>query len=124
MLDEVREATADTIVCVARSHASPENPLRRDGRLSAVNLCEYGAQAMAVHGGMAAQAAGLQPPSGWLAALRDVRLNVAHVEAEGEIKVRARRLAESDAVWQYEFAVTQAGHLLASGRATVMLKRV
>lgn len=123
LLDEVRETTVDRIVCVARSHASPDNPLRRNGQLSAVNLCEYGAQAMAVHGGMAAQAAGLQSPSGWLAALRDVRLNVAHVEATGEIEVSARRLAESEAVWQYEFAVTQAGHLLASGRATVMLKR-
>ncbi len=123
LLDEVREATAEMLVCVSRSHASADNPLRREGRLSAVNLCEYGAQAMAVHGGMAAQAIGLKPPPGLLVALRDVQLRVACVEA-GELKISARRLAESDTVWQYEFAVTQAGRLLASGRATVMLKRV
>ena len=71
----------------------------------------------------AAQAIGLKPPPGLLVALRDVQLRVACVEA-GELKISARRLAESDTVWQYEFAVTQAGRLLASGRATVMLKRV
>jgi predicted hotdog family 3-hydroxylacyl-ACP dehydratase len=123
LLDEVRQSTADTIVCISRSHSSPDNPLRRGGRLSAVALCEYGAQAMAVHGGMAMQASGQQPPSGWLVTLRDVQLNVAFVEATGELEVAARRLAESDMAWQYEFAVTRAGQLLASGRATVALKR-
>lgn len=123
LLDEVREATVDTVVCVSRSHALPENPLRKNDRLSAVTLCEYGAQAMAVHGGMAARDSGLQPPAGWLVALRDVQLNVAYVEAAGMLEVSARRLVASDAAWQYEFAVTQAGHLLASGRATVTLMR-
>ncbi|MEQ1580121.1 MAG: phosphotransferase [Steroidobacteraceae bacterium] len=123
LLDEVKEATADTVVCISRSYSSPDNPLRRAGRLPAVALCEYGAQAMAVHGGMATQASGQRSPSGWLVALRDVQLNAAFVEAAGELEVTARRLAESDAAWQYEFAVTRAGRLLASGRATVALKR-
>lgn len=122
LLDEVREATAETIVCASWSHASPDNPLRREGRLSAVTLCEYGAQAMAVHGGMAARASGVQPQSGWLVALRDVQLGVAYVEATDKLEVSARRLAESDTVWQYEFTVTQAGQRLASGRATVVLR--
>jgi predicted hotdog family 3-hydroxylacyl-ACP dehydratase len=123
LLDEVKDVTADTVVCISRSHSSPDNPLRRAGRLPAVALCEYGAQAMAVHGGMATQASGQQPPSGWLVTLRDVRLNVAFVKAIGELEVAARRLAESDTAWQYEFTVTRAGQLLASGRATVALKR-
>lgn len=123
LLDEVSEATADAIVCVARSYTSPKNPLRRDGRLSAVALCEYGAQAMAVHGGMTARATGRSPPSGWLVALRDVQLRVASVDADGVLEVEARRLAESEAVWQYEFAVARAGQVLATGRATVMLQR-
>lgn len=122
LLDEVREATGDAIVCIARSYTSQENPLRRDGRLSAATLCEYGAQAMAVHGGMAARAAGQSPPSGWLVALRDVHLRVACVAADGVLEVGARRLAAGEAAWQYEFAVTQAGQVLATGRATVMLQ--
>lgn len=123
LLDEVKESTDDIVRCVSRSHASPDNPLRREGQLSAVMLCEYGAQAMAVHGGIAAQAAGRRPPAGWLVSLREVQLAVASVEAAGELEVVARRLAASDTAWQYEFAVTQAGHLLARGRATVRLVR-
>jgi predicted hotdog family 3-hydroxylacyl-ACP dehydratase len=124
LLDEVREATADAITCLSRSHASPDNPLRREDRLPAVSLCEYGAQAMAVHGGMVAQASGLQSSPGWLVALRDVQLHVACVEPAGELEVSAHRLAGSEAAWQYEFVVTQAGRRLASGRATVALKGV
>lgn len=122
LLDSVSEAAAGSLVCLSRSHASPDNPLRRAGRLSAVHLCEYGAQAMAVHGGLAARAAGSPPSSGWLIALRDVHLNVADVEPDGVLEVSARRLGASDSAWQYEFAVSRAGELLASGRATVMLK--
>ena len=36
--------------------ARPTNPLRRDGRLAALHLAEYGAQAMAVHGGLQTRA--------------------------------------------------------------------
>ena len=35
-----------------RDSSLADNPLRINGRLRAVNLCEYGAQAMAVHGGL------------------------------------------------------------------------
>lgn len=123
LLDEVQEVTDDSVRCLSRSYASPDNPLRRQGRLAAVMLCEYGAQAMAVHGGIRAHAAGRRPPSGWLVALREVELNVDRVEVAGALEVVARRLAASDTAWQYEFAVTQAGHLLARGRATVKLVR-
>ncbi len=123
LLDEVTVSTDDSVRCLSHSYASPDNPLRRDGQLSAVMLCEYGAQAMAVHGGIVAHAAGNRPPAGWLVALREVQLTVAKVEAAGELEVVARRLAASDTAWQYEFAVTQAGHLLARGRATVKLVR-
>ena len=41
------------------THRSPANPLRNAaGRLRAIHLCEYGAQAMAVHGSLVARAAG------------------------------------------------------------------
>lgn len=123
LLDEVTAVTADAIVCLSRSYTSADNPLRRNGRLPAVALCEYGAQAMAVHGGMAARSAGQPPPSGWLVALRDVRLELADVGVGGILEVSARRLAASDAVWQYEFAVAREGRMLANGRATVMLQR-
>jgi predicted hotdog family 3-hydroxylacyl-ACP dehydratase len=122
LLDSVVESTADHIVCRTRSHASPANPLRRNGRLSAVHLCEYGAQAMAVHGGLAARSAGRPPPPGFLVALRDVQLAVADVEPSGELEVRAQCLHTTDSAWQYHFDISRAGQPLASGRATVMLR--
>ena len=50
-----------------RSHADPDNPLCGDGMagermLRAVHLCEYGAQAMAVHGALLAGGVSVQAP--------------------------------------------------------------
>lgn len=123
LLDSVRESTPDMIVCMTRSHASPENPLRHHGRLSAVHLCEYGAQAMAVHGGLIANAAGLGAQSGLLVALRDVQLSAATVEPTGVLEVHAQRVHASDAASQYEFTVSREGQHLATGRATVAFRR-
>lgn len=120
LLDEVTATTADDIVCVARHPGSVDHPLRRIGRLPAVALCEYAAQAMAVHGGIVTRAAGANALPGWLVALRDVRFSTASVAA-ADLEITAHRLAASGAAWQYEFAVSQSGRLLASGRATVSL---
>ena len=84
LLECVQSMTADAIICSTRSHAAPDNPLRHNGQLSALTLCEYGAQAMAVHGGLSARAAGQSPRSGLLVALREVHLAVATVEPVGE----------------------------------------
>jgi predicted hotdog family 3-hydroxylacyl-ACP dehydratase len=56
----------ERVVLATATHRSPLNPLRRRGRLRAVHLCEYGAQAMAVHGGLCAQAAGARAAPGLL----------------------------------------------------------
>jgi predicted hotdog family 3-hydroxylacyl-ACP dehydratase len=47
LLEFVKEWTEDAILCGTRSHAFPDNPLRHHGRLAALHLCEYGAQAIA-----------------------------------------------------------------------------
>jgi predicted hotdog family 3-hydroxylacyl-ACP dehydratase len=122
LLDSVLAATPDSIVCLARIDDVAGHPLARNGSLAAIALCEYGAQAMAVHGGMLARAAGAGARPGWLVALRDVRLATATVDP-GELEVVARREAASDAAWQYEFEVNRSGRTLASGRATVGLQR-
>ena len=53
--DEVLDWNGDTIRLRARNHRDTAHPLRSEGRLRAIHLCEYGAQAMAVHGGLIAQ---------------------------------------------------------------------
>src|SRR6187431_3077726 len=94
------------IVLETATHRELDNPLRLDGRLRAVHLCEYGAQAMAVHGGLSARADGKEPQPGFLVSLRDVKLNVDYVERfDGELHVSAQRLLESPGSWQYSFEV-------------------
>jgi len=105
-----------------RTHRDPANPLARGGRLHAIHLCEYGAQAMAVHGGLVAQRSGTRPRPGMLVLLRDVDLHceVVH-DRPGELIVEATRVQASPAAWQYDFRVTHEGGILAQGRATVSL---
>lgn len=121
--DEAREWDAQRIVLAARNHLDPAHPLRRHGRLSAVHLCEYGAQAMAVHGGLLAQGAGRPPRPGMLVSLRGVDLHVAYIDdLDGELVGQAEQLVVGEASQQYAFRIHHQGRLLAEGRAAVILQ--
>jgi len=111
----------DARVTVATStHRDPDNPLARNGRLHAIHLCEYGAQAMAVHGGLLARSQGGRAQAGMLVSLRDVELQCDYVESlPGELDVEARRVHSTPASWQYEFRIMHAGRTLVQGRAIV-----
>jgi len=105
----------------AISHCDPDNPLRSDGQLRALHLCEYGAQAMAVHGGLLAQREGRIPAPGLLVSLRAVRLQVARIDDLcGALDVHAEQLLDNGTSWQYAFRVEHQGRLLADGRAAVI----
>src|SRR6266542_2256106 len=75
LLDELTQWDDRSITCVSNTHRDPANPLRRDGRLSALHAFEYGAQAAAVHGGLRARSVGTTAAPGYLAALRDAHLH-------------------------------------------------
>jgi predicted hotdog family 3-hydroxylacyl-ACP dehydratase len=110
----------------ARSHRDPAHPLRDDGDvgLRGLHLCEYGAQAMAVHGGLRARAAGGRAAPGLLVALRGVDVRCARIEdLDGPLEGEAELLVDGDNGWQYVFRVSHAGTLLAEGRAAVMPAR-
>lgn len=111
----------DRIHARADSHRRADNPLRSDERLRAVHLCEYAAQAMAIHGGLLAQRDGRVAAPGFLVSLRAVRLHVERIDdLPGALDVRAAKLLDGGASWQYEFRVEHAGVLLAQGRAAVI----
>ena len=123
LLDEVIEWDNDSILCTSETHRDPTNPLRRQGRLSAVNAFEYGAQAAAVHGGLRARAEDATAPPGYLAALRDARLNVERLDdVTSPLEIRADRLFGEGADTVYECRVSADGALLAHGRVTIMLR--
>lgn len=122
LLERVVEWTPERVLLATNTHRSPENPLRSGGMLRALHLCEYGAQAMAVHGGLLAAAAGDQAPPGLLVSLREVSLGVHRLDdLPGELLVEAEKLHSTPASWQYRFRVTHDGIELAAGRAAVML---
>ena len=121
--DEVLAWDARSVRLRSSGHRDPAHPLRSDGLLRAVHLCEYGAQAMAVHGGLRGAAAGGAPKAGFLVALRDARLYVARIDDLPEaLECEAEVLAESETSQQYAFRISHAGRPIAEGRAAVMLQ--
>ncbi len=123
LLDRVNEWDDRSIVCISNSHRDPANPLRRDGRLSAVYAFEYAAQAAAVHGGLRARSAGAIAPPGYLAALRDAHLHVMRLDdVASPLQICAYRLFGETANTVYECRVSAGDILLADGRITIMLR--
>lgn len=121
LLDSVTEWDDRSIVCISNTHRDPANPLRRDGRLSAVHAFEYGAQAAAVHGGLRARAADAMPPPGYLAALRDARLYAMRLDdIASPLEICAHRLFGQAANTVYECRVLGGDVLLAEGRITII----
>lgn len=123
LLDSIAEWDDRSIICVSNTHRDPANPLRREGRLSAVHAFEYAAQAAAVHGGLRARSVGVTAPPGYLAALRDARLHVTRLdEVASPLQIYAYRLFGEAANTVYECRVSAGDVLLAEGRITIILR--
>jgi predicted hotdog family 3-hydroxylacyl-ACP dehydratase len=119
LLDEVIDWDAQQIRCRSSSHRAADNPLRSHGRLGIACGIEYSAQAMAAHGALAG--AGRRPEFGFLASLRDVRLNVVRLDdIETDLICEARLIAGDDRTALYEFMLGSGVRRLLSGRATVV----
>jgi predicted hotdog family 3-hydroxylacyl-ACP dehydratase len=124
LLDDVVDWNDTDIHLTAASHRDPHNPLRSDGMLRAVHLCEYGAQAMAVHGGLIARRDGGTAAPGYLVSLRAIELHTARIDdLPHDLDVFATQLHGDASGWQYEFRVEHDGTLIAGGRAAVMTQR-
>lgn len=137
LLDGVAAWSLADISCGASSHLSPDNPLRRNGRLGAICGIEYGLQAAALHGALV-HGAGLSNDSaaigdrvsdapapsgpGFLAALRDVTLHVDRLDDEryGTLRVtaKAEMQAASGAIYRFVVA-SEGGTALVEGRGTI-----
>jgi predicted exporter/predicted hotdog family 3-hydroxylacyl-ACP dehydratase len=123
LLERIVTWDEERIVLESTTHRAATNPLRVAGRLRALHLCEYGAQAMAVHGALKAQAHGSRAAPGMLVSLRGVRLTRDYIEnLPGALEVTAQCLQASATSLQYSFRVTHANELLAEGRAAIVLR--
>ena len=121
LLDRVTAWDAKNIQCRAVSHRDSGNPLRRNGRLSAICGVEYAAQAMALHGALNRNR-GQSQRAGYLASLRNVACHVADLATSGaELTVEAKLLLGDGNRVIYAFRVHCNRTPLVSGRAAVVL---
>ncbi|MCB1554435.1 MAG: phosphotransferase [Xanthomonadales bacterium] len=121
LLDRVLHFADDALHAQSDRHRDPDHPLRRDDCLAALHLCEYGAQAMAVHGGLLARARGTEAAPGLLVSLRAVELHVVRIDdLPGPLDVHVDELADSGAGWQSRFRILHQGRQLAHGRCAVL----
>jgi predicted hotdog family 3-hydroxylacyl-ACP dehydratase len=136
LLDEIVEWDAQHVRCRSGTHRAADNPLRSQGRLGVACGIEYAAQAMAVHGALAAGARarsvdgagaggitmGEAPPAaGFLAGLRDVELQVLRFDdLQADLICDALLLAGDGRTALYEFAVACGAQPIVRGRATVV----
>lgn len=122
LLDEVECCDDAGIVCLASSHRSPDNPLRRNGRLGILCGIEYAAQAMALHAALGAPSQGT-PARGYLASLRSVSFSQDRLDlVPGDLTTEASCLHRETGRAVYGFEVTDGNHCLLSGRAIVVLE--
>jgi len=120
LLDEVQAWGEKWVRCRTATHRSLDNPLRAYGRLGAVCAIEYAAQAMAIHGALAASAAGIAARRGLLASVRDVQLHVDRLdEIAGDLVARAEQIAGDSGTALYEFSVSGGDRVLVSGRVAI-----
>ena len=121
LLDEVLFWNEETIICGTLTHVDPDNPLRTSSGLSSLHAIEYGAQAMAIHGGLIARDMGKALQTAYLAGLRQVTLSVDWLnDYNMSLTVEAKRLFSIGDSLIYEFYVKADDDLLVQGRITVI----
>ncbi len=124
LLDCVESWDATRITCLASSHRSPSNPLRRNGAVGILCGIEYAAQVMAVHAALSAPRSGRsgRPGPGYLAALRSVAFHRDRLdEVAGLLTIEATCLHREARRAIYRFAIRAADHSLLTGRAVVVV---
>jgi predicted hotdog family 3-hydroxylacyl-ACP dehydratase len=123
LLDNVISVSAENIVCQTRSHQRNDNPLLANDILAPVVLVEYAAQAAALHQPWLAREQGGDQTAdkGYLAALRNVKYgSQANIAAlQDTLTVTAEKLMHSADGLIYQFQVSAAEELLASGRFVI-----
>jgi predicted hotdog family 3-hydroxylacyl-ACP dehydratase len=122
LLTRIVSASETEIVCATDSHRSPDNPLRRAGQLAALHLAEYGAQTMAIHGGL--HGVNEHARRGMLGAIRDLVLLVDRIDdLADELVIQATRLVANADGRIYSFNARAGTRELGSGRVSVVFAR-
>ncbi len=123
LIDKLLAWDEEQIQCQTNSHRQTNNPLRDTTGLSAIHGIEYGAQAIAIHGGLLARQRGEKAAPGYLAALRHIEMHTDWLhDIAPPLLVEARRLLGDNRHFIYEFSLREGSRILVAGRATIMLQ--
>jgi predicted hotdog family 3-hydroxylacyl-ACP dehydratase len=120
LIDGITAYDERRIACVTARHRDPANPLREDGRLSALCGIELAAQAMALHGALVA--GGGRPTLGWLARVRDCVVQCERMDdLPSPLHIEAERLAGDARALSYRFTVRASQSVVLAGSALIAL---
>ena len=123
LLDKVVYWDQTQIECLAISHRDPHNPLVCQGHLNAIHLIEYGAQAIAVHGGLLAESQNKSFRPGYLAGIHDANFNIDTVDRRiPQLIIHASTQMQSDSGVIYQIQIHRGDNkkMLIKARATVI----
>ena len=121
LLDGVETWDENRIICTARTHYSPDNPLRSARGVPAITALEYGAQAMAVHGGLRARIQRRCISNGYLAAVHDARFHIDRLDlVQQPLIIDALRLISSDTNQIYQIEIRATKLSIAEARLTII----
>ncbi len=121
LLEAITAHDARCITARATSHRAPDNPLRRNDCLPVEAGIEYAAQAMAVHGGLAA---GEGPPRrGFVAVINRVEWQCQRLDdLDAELLIHAEALQSMADSRNYAFSLSCNDRTLLEGEAMVVLE--
>lgn len=120
LLDGVLSWDQSRIVCTTDTHRAMGNPLRRNGRLGILSGVEYAAQAMALHGVLAAETGCSR--AGYLASLRGLVCHADRLDLlPGTLFIETGRLHGDGEKAIYSFVLREESRILLTGRAAVVL---
>lgn len=126
LLEKVVSYSGDEIICQTQSLLDENNPLKTDGQLSKMHLIEYGAQAIAIHGGLMEQQdasnseADTKPKIGYIAMVKSVKWGDFNPQTSF-LEIKATQIMADEMTKLYEFDVSDTEqHSVCSGRVMVV----
>lgn len=125
LLEKVISYSESAIICETSSHLLLDNPLKINGKLSKMHLIEYGAQAIAIHGGLIEKQSLnnllLLPKIGYITLIKSVTWG-RFDSLTAKLTIKATVQIMDERVKRYDFSVMDFDQLeICSGNVMVVL---
>lgn len=109
------------ISCQTKRHLDPQHPLKINGKLFKSQLIEFGAQAIAIHGGLLGKNNAGKPRMGYLASVKNIQYGTLNQDTAC-LTVVAEALIMNENSKMYQFTLQDAdSKMMCQGRILVIL---